>query len=90
MAQQMMWDHISAVFRGQATNGTVVTVDEGAMNAALKNAGKGVYDSDWWVETLDTILDHWGIDVKHWVDDITRSPRAGYSMRPGQETSDPW
>ena len=47
-------------FRGQATNGTVVTVDHDVMDVVNKKAGKSVYDSDWWVETLEAVLEPTG------------------------------
>ena len=80
MAQRMMWDHITAMYRGQAGNGTVVAVEPEAMDLAHKRAGKVVYDSDWWVETLQITLEHWGIFGRHWMDAATRVPRANFSL----------
>lgn len=80
MSQRMMWDHILAEYRGQAANGTVVVVEQAAMELAHKKAGKVVYDSDWWVETLPVTFDHWGIFGRHWMDGATRVPRANYSL----------
>ena len=92
MAQQLMWDYQSSVFRGQAVNGTVVTVTEDAMNMAQRKAGKSVYETDWWLETLDTVLDGWGIEIKRWHDYVTAQNRADYTLRPGTDTGNllPW
>lgn len=89
MAQQMMWDVIESVFRAQSTNGTIVTVDEEAMDLAQKKAGKTVYDSDWWVETLLNVLEHWGIHNKRWVDVATQLPRYHFSLGEAQPGMDP-
>ena len=75
MPQQMMWSARENLYRGQATDGTVITVDQDAMNTALKQAGNGIFETDWWVETLTRILEHWGIFSKRWLDDITNMPR---------------
>src|SRR5437868_7132102 len=80
MAQRMMWDHITAVYRGQAGNGTVVAVEPAAMDLAHKKAGKVVYDSDWWVESLKVTMEHWGIHGRYWTDGATRVPRANFSL----------
>ncbi len=79
MAQHMMWDPIAQNYRGQATNGTVVTVDHDVMDMANKKAGKSVYDSDWWIETLAAVLEHWGIYGRRWVDAATKMPRINFS-----------
>ena len=86
MAQQLMWNQIEILYRGQATNGTVVTVEEQAMDKAQRNAGKSVYDTDWWVETLARVLEHWGIQTKQWIDNATRTPRLHFSL--GEPQSD--
>lgn len=80
MAQRMMWNQFQAQYRGQATNGTVVTVDETVMALALKKAGKGVFDSDWWIESLERVLNHWGITAQRWVDATTNTRRAHFSL----------
>jgi hypothetical protein len=80
MAQKMMWDTIGRNYRGQSSNGTVVTVAEDAMELAQKKAGKGVYESDWWIETLERVLEHWGIATKKWVDQATQTSRAGFTI----------
>jgi hypothetical protein len=82
MAQQMMFDRIGGSYRGQASDGTVVTVTEEAMEVALKRAGKSIYDSDWWTETLEQVLMSWGIYKSRWLDPATHSPRAEFSMDP--------
>ncbi len=80
MLQQLMWNPNESMYRGQAPNGTVVTVTEEAMAVALKNAGKGVFEPEWWLETLERVLMHWGIASKHWIDEATRVPRVNYSI----------
>src|SRR5437773_1414162 len=80
MAQQMMFDPILTNYRGQATNGTVVTVEPAAMELANKRAGRTVYDSDWWVETVQSTLEHWGINGRRWIDAATRVPRLDFTF----------
>jgi hypothetical protein len=80
MAQPMMWNQFQSNYRGQSTNGTIVTVDESVMTLALKKAGKSVFDSDWWLETLERVLNHWGVDARHWIDATTNTRRAHFSM----------
>src|SRR5438477_12624003 len=80
MAQQMMWDHILSNYRGQATDGAAVTVEPPAMELASKKAGKTAYDADWWVETVHETLQHWGINVRRWVDAATRMPRLDFTL----------
>ena len=80
MAQQMMWSAWESLYRGQGSDGTVITVDEDAMNTALKQAGKGIFDSDWWLETLARVLEHWGIFSKRWTDDATHMPRMHFRL----------
>ena len=89
MAQQMMWDVIENVFRAQTSNGSIVTVDQNAMDLAQKKAGKTVYDSDWWVETLLNVLEHWGIHNKRWVDVATQLPRYHFSLDTPQPDTGP-
>ena len=87
MAQKLMWSQIESLYRGQGTNGAVVTVEVEAMDVAMRRAGKSVYDSDWWVETLQNVLEHWGIYIQHWTDAATRVPRMHFSVtmpRPGE------
>ncbi|MDQ6694036.1 MAG: hypothetical protein M3014_06400 [Chloroflexota bacterium] len=80
MSQKMMWDIIAGIYRGQATDTTVVTVEEAAMTLALTKAGKGVFDADWWPETLTRILEHWGIYSRRWIDEATRLPRMHFVL----------
>ena len=80
MAQKMMWDHILSVYRGQASDGTVVVAEPAAMDLAQRKAGRTVYDSDWWVETVQRTLEHWGIYSRRWIDAATRMPRINYSL----------
>ncbi len=80
MPQQMMWNVREAVYRGQASDGTVITVDEDAMSTALKKAGNTIFESDWWVETLIRVLEHWGIFSKRWIDDVTNVPRMHFKL----------
>jgi hypothetical protein len=79
-SQQMMWSAVESLYRGQATDGTVVTVEEPAMMAALKQAGKGIFDTDWWQETLPAILERWGLTSRRWIDEATDMPRAHYRL----------
>lgn len=76
----MMWSPRESLYRGQATDGTVITVDEDAMNAALKQAGKGIFETDWWIETLTRILLHWGIYSRRWIDEATKVPRIHFKL----------
>jgi hypothetical protein len=76
----MMWSPRESRYRGQATDGTVITVDEDAMQAALKQAGNGIFETDWWVETLTRILTHWGIYSRRWIDEATKVPRMHFKL----------
>ena len=87
MAQQMMWNAWQEIFRGQATDGTIVTVDKEAMEIAHKKAGTGVYESDWWPETLTNVLEHWGIYNKKWVDDDTRNSCLHFTTAAPEKTT---
>src|SRR5438105_10072653 len=82
MAQPLMWNIYESNYRGQAANGTVVTVEEEAMELARKNAGKSVYETEWWVETLERVLEHWGIYTQRWVDDATQNRRINFTLEP--------
>jgi hypothetical protein len=79
---QLMWNPFEAQYRGQATTGEVVTVDEDVMNQAIKKAGSGVFEVDWWLESLQDVLQHWGFQSKRWMDPVTGMPRVNYSMGP--------
>jgi hypothetical protein len=83
----MMWSPTEALYRGQASNGTVITVDEEAMHIALKQAGKGIFETDWWVETLTRVLEHWGIFSKRWLDEATRVPRMHFRLAQSKSTA---
>ena len=94
MAQSMMWNEFEGQYRGQATQGEVVTVAEDAMKLVHKKAGNGVFESDWWVETLTRILEHWGVYRKRWVDPATQVVRLHFTLgdpSPGDapQTSNP-
>lgn len=78
MAQRMMFDQIEHVYRGQATDGTVITVKEDGMDLALRKAGKAVFETDWWSESQTAILEHWGLYGKRWIDDATKMPRLTF------------
>lgn len=88
MAQQMMWNVFQETFRGQASDGTIVTVEKEVMDVAHRKAGAGVYDSDWWPETLTRVLEHWGIYHKKWVDEDTGNPRLHFTNIPPQKSED--
>jgi hypothetical protein len=83
---QMMWNHVEALYRGQSPGGTVVTVDQDAMSKALQNAGSSVYDTEWWLETLVTVVEHWGLRAKRWVDPATQVLRFHFRLAPDQPT----
>lgn len=80
MPQRMMLDQFEDLYRGQAAGGQVVTVDPDAMNLVHRKAGNGVFDPDWWVETLTRILEHWGVFCKRWTDPATLAPRMHFSV----------
>lgn len=80
MTQQMMWNYNDEIYRGQADDGTIITVTEDAMRAALVKAGRQIFETDWWVETLTSVLEHWGIYGKRWIDDLTGMPRLDFSL----------
>ena len=88
MAQQMMWNSWQETFRGQATDGTIVTVDQEAMDLAHRKAGTSVYESDWWPETLTSVLEHWGIYHKKWLDEDTHNPRLHFTTTVPEKTSE--
>ncbi len=79
MAQQMMWIAIEETYRGQASDGAVITVNEDTMLLAHKKAGRDVFEADWWTGTLTRILEHWGIYGKRWMDQSTRVPRMHFN-----------
>ena len=73
---------VSPFFLTAVADGTVITVEEDAMETALKKAGKSIYESEWWLETLAQVLEHWGIYCKRSVDEATHVPRLRFSMIP--------
>jgi hypothetical protein len=75
---QLMWNPFEGQYRGQASTGEVVTVDEDVMNHAIKKAGSGVFEVDWWIESLQDVLQHWGYQSKRWMDPVTQMPRVNY------------
>jgi hypothetical protein len=79
---QLMWNPFEGQYRGQASTGVIVTVDEDVMNHAIKKAGTGVFEVDWWVENLQDVLRHWGFESKRWTDPVTQMPRVNYSFAP--------
>ena len=87
MTQQMMWNYTDEIYRGQADDGTVITVAEDAMRVALLKAGRQIFETEWWVETLTSVLEHWGIHGRRWIDDVTRMPRLDFTL--GQPKSAP-
>ncbi len=87
MAQQMMWNTWQEAFRGQAGDGTIVTVEQEAMDLAHRKAGTSVYESDWWPETLTSILEHWGIYHKKWMDEDTHNPRLHFTTAAPEKAS---
>ena len=88
MAQQMMWNAWQEAFRGQATNGTIVTVEQEAMDLAHRKAGTSVYESDWWPETLTSVLEHWGIYYKKWLDEDTVTPRLHFTTTAPEKSNE--
>ena len=86
MAQQMMWNAWQETFRGQASDGTIVTVEKEVMDIAHRKAGTAVYESDWWPETLTSILEHWGIYHKKWMDEDTHNQRLHFTMSVPEKT----
>jgi hypothetical protein len=80
MAQNMMWNEFEGLYRGQAAQGEVVTVAEDAMKLAHRKAGNGVFEADWWVETLTRVLEHWGVYRKRWIDQPTLTVRLHFTL----------
>jgi hypothetical protein len=78
MPQQMMWNPIEGKYKGQASDGTLITVDEDAMAQAHRRAGRMVYETDWWMETLVYVLASWGIFGERAHDQTTRVPTAHF------------
>ena len=79
---RILWNQVEAIYRGQANSGDIITVDEDAMQRALVNAGNVVFDSEWWVETLPNVLEHWSLGSRRWMDQVTGMPRVHYRLVP--------
>ncbi len=77
---RILWDHVEAHYRAQCNSGTILSIDEDALIKALKNAGNVVFDTEWWVETLPNVLEHWGLRNKRWTDPATQMPRVHYRL----------
>ena len=77
---RILWNQVEAVYRGQSNSGAVITVDEDAMQRALINAGNAVFDSEWWVESLASVLEHWNLGSQRWMDHVTGMLRIHYRL----------
>ncbi|MEO5953714.1 MAG: hypothetical protein ABIQ44_14725 [Chloroflexia bacterium] len=77
---RILWDHVEAHYRAQCNSGVILSIDDDAMIKALKNAGNIVFDTEWWVETLQNVLEHWGLRSKRWTDPVTQMPRIHYRL----------
>jgi hypothetical protein len=77
---RILWNQVEAVYRAQANSGDVITVDEDAMQRALVNAGNTVFDTEWWVETLPSVLEHWSLGSRRWMDQVTGMPRVHFRL----------
>jgi hypothetical protein len=75
---RIMWSQAEDLYRGQSLTGTVVTIDEDALKAALRNAGNVIFDTEWWVETLTVVLERWGLIAKQWTDPATQVLRVHF------------
>jgi hypothetical protein len=73
-----MWSQAESLYRGQSLTGTVITVDEDALKAALKNAGNSIFDTEWWLETMTVVLERWGLKAKQWTDPATQVLRVHF------------
>jgi hypothetical protein len=77
---RIMWSQVEGLYRGQALTGTVITIDDDALKTALKNAGESIFDTEWWMETLNVVLERWGLKSKHWTDPATQVLRIHFRM----------
>src|SRR5690348_4135414 len=77
---KILWDHVESHYRAQSNSGVILSIDDDAMLKALKNAGNGVFDTEWWMETLPNVLEHWGLRSKRWIDPPTQMPRIHYRL----------
>ncbi|MGA7733735.1 MAG: hypothetical protein WCD37_20925 [Chloroflexia bacterium] len=89
---RIMWNHVEGQYRGQSYSGVILTIDEDAMNKVIKNAGNAVFDTEWWIETLAVVFDHWGLKSSRWLDPATQMPHVHYRLvndRKSTETTGP-
>src|SRR5512146_2993762 len=86
---RILWNQVEAVYRAQANSGDVITVDEDAMQRALVNAGNAVFDTEWWVEALPSVLEHWSLGSRRWMDQVTGMPRVHYRLLAEATAADP-
>jgi hypothetical protein len=77
---RIIWNQVEAVYRGQSSTGAVITVDEDALQRALRNAGNAVFDSEWWLESLPVVLERWSLGSRRWMDQVTGMPRVHYRI----------
>lgn len=77
---RILWDHIESHYRAQSNSGVIISIDDDAMIKVLKNAGNSVFDTEWWMETLTDVLEHWGLRSKRWTDPATQMPRIHYRL----------
>ncbi|MEP6775779.1 MAG: hypothetical protein ABJA50_09310 [Chloroflexota bacterium] len=77
---RILWNQVEAIYRAQANSGDVITVDEDAMQRALVNAGNAVFDTEWWVEAMPSVLEHWSLGSRRWMDQVTGMPRVHYRL----------
>jgi hypothetical protein len=85
---RILWNQVEAVYRAQANSGDVITVDEDAMQRALVIAGNPVFDTEWWVEALPSVLEHWNLGSRRWMDQVTGMPRVHYRLLAEAPTAD--
>jgi hypothetical protein len=81
---RIMWSQTEGLYRGQALTGTVITIDDDALNVALKNAGNAIFDTEWWLETLTIVLERWGLNAKQWTDPATQVLRIHFRVSADQ------
>jgi hypothetical protein len=80
MSQQIMWINAEEIYRGQASDGTIVTIEKDALEVALRKAGRGIWEADWWTETLPATLQHWGLTGQQSIDPLTRMPTMHFGQ----------
>jgi hypothetical protein len=89
---RIMWSHVESQYRGQSFSGVIITIDEDAMNKVIKQAGNVVFDTEWWIETLAVVFEHWGLKSSRWLDPATQMPHVHYRLihdRKPNDTSGP-